>query len=238
MAAAYTPHGALRGLLADAVGHGLAAAFNVLPVLDGFYSMTEKGIDIGKVATEINRKLHRLLPVGNFVAFALAEIDEHGIRVWNGGLPDLLQVAVDGSLCHRFPSRHCAGGILPPDAFSDALETQPFARSDELLMFSDGLSEAHDPLGQMFSMDRIVVGLAAIAPGERAAQLRERVLAHIVGGEPHDDISVLALPHPAAPRRGVIGTADLRAGCSLPKATPSTQHPAATARRRACNSDS
>lgn len=54
VAAAYTPTGDLRGILADAVGHGLAAAFNVLPVLDSFYSMTEKGVDLGAVAVEIN----------------------------------------------------------------------------------------------------------------------------------------------------------------------------------------
>ena len=197
VAAAYTPTGELRGILADAVGHGLAAAFNVLPVLDSFYSMTEKGIDLGAVAVEINRKLNRLLPVGNFVAFGLVELSQASVQVWNGGLPDIYLVDAEGHIRHRFVSRHCAGGILPPEEFDSALERYRLEFDDEIVLYSDGLSEAHDPAGQLFTDKGIVNALAGVAPGERAGLLQELVLRHIATREPHDDISVLVLPHSA-----------------------------------------
>jgi serine phosphatase RsbU (regulator of sigma subunit) len=210
VAAAYTPSGALRGILADAVGHGLAAAFNVLPVLDSFYSMTEKGISLDMVATEINRKLNRLLPVGNFVALGLVEMREASVQVWNGGLPDILLVDVAGNVRHRFVSRHCAGGILPPEDFDSGLETRPFGIEDEIVMYSDGLSEAHDPSGRLFSEKGIVNALVGVAPGERAGLLRDLVLKHIATSEPHDDISVLVIPHSSVTAQLERGTFEPR----------------------------
>ena len=48
--AARTPDDELHILLADAVGHGLVAAVNVLPLSQAFYEMTEKGFRIAQIA--------------------------------------------------------------------------------------------------------------------------------------------------------------------------------------------
>ena len=210
VAAAYTPTGDLRGILADAVGHGLAAAFNVLPVLDSFHSMTEKGVDLGAVAVEINRKLNRLLPEGSFVAFGLVEMSQASVQVWNGGLPDIYLVDAEGHVRHRFVSRHCAGGILPPEEFDSALERQRLESNDEIVLYSDGLSEAHDPSGQLFTDKGIVNALAGAAPGELAGLLQEMVQRHIATRVPHDDISVLVLPHSSVKAQHENRTLDSR----------------------------
>src|SRR5574340_1208437 len=59
--AARTPDDVLHILLADAVGHGLVAAVNVLPLSQAFYDMTGNGFRIAQIAEEMNLKINRLI---------------------------------------------------------------------------------------------------------------------------------------------------------------------------------
>ncbi|MFN3594347.1 MAG: response regulator, partial [Thiobacillaceae bacterium] len=86
---ARTPADVLHILVADATGHGLAAALSAMPLPPVFYGMTAKGFSLAAIASELNRKLKRLLPADRFVAATLAAVDvsEQTIEVWNGGNP-------------------------------------------------------------------------------------------------------------------------------------------------------
>jgi hypothetical protein len=57
-----TPAGRLHLLLADAVGHGLPAAINILPLFFPFDGMSRKGCTLATVARELNRRVRDLLP--------------------------------------------------------------------------------------------------------------------------------------------------------------------------------
>ena len=81
--------------------------------------------------------------------------------------------------------------------FPYAVETHHLAPGEILVAFTDGLTEAQAPDGTLFSRDQ---ALAAIAEASRAATLTETVDAIVAsvrafeaGGEPSDDLTILAL---------------------------------------------
>jgi hypothetical protein len=75
------PAGRLHLLLADAVGHGLPAAINILPLFFPFDGMSRKGCTLATVARELNRRVRDLLPIDRFVAATLVSIDYAEWRV-------------------------------------------------------------------------------------------------------------------------------------------------------------
>ena len=83
------------------------------------------------------------------------------------------------------------------EGFPYAVETHHLAPGEILLAFTDGLTEAQSPDGTLFSRDQ---ALAAIADAARAATLTATVDAIVAsvrafeaGGEPSDDLTILAL---------------------------------------------
>ena len=56
--------------------------------------MSRKGLPLGQIAAEINRKLHQQLPTGHFCAATLLSLDivNQQIEAWVGGQPLLLLI--------------------------------------------------------------------------------------------------------------------------------------------------
>lgn len=190
-AAARTPDGRLHVLLADATGHGLTAALNVLPIVEPFYAMTAKGFSPPTILAELNHKLNTLLPTGCFVAAALAHVDaaERRVEVWNAGLPDVWLIDGDGELLHRFSSTELPLGVLPRERFDAKLEASHFDRPCQLMLCSDGLIEAENSAGEGFGAAAVSRILASVPPTERYEQLRAGTADHLQGQAAHDDIS-------------------------------------------------
>ncbi len=193
-AVARRPDGVLHALIADATGHGLAAAFAVMPVLDTFYAMTAKNLGIDAICAEANRKLKFMLPSGRFVAMAAVAIDEAAGRlaVWNGGLPAALMLDESGSVVARFASRHLPCGIAGAEEFSPELATAGWQPGFRLLLHSDGLTEATNPEAEAFGEQRLLDALAEDG-ADPAALIEERLRAFMAGTEPHDDLTYLVI---------------------------------------------
>ena len=168
LVAARTPGNALRVLLGDFTGHGLAAGIGALPVAEVFYGMTAKGFAIPQLLGEVHRKLLRVLPRGRFFAATVFELDaDHtSLAAFNAGMPDLLVLdAADGTVRERVVSEGlplAAGPDMEPKV---NLRRIPLRPGDRLLAFSDGLSEALDPDGEMFGEARLEQALSAWALG-------------------------------------------------------------------------
>ncbi|MBY0440396.1 MAG: SpoIIE family protein phosphatase, partial [Burkholderiales bacterium] len=147
VAVARSPDDRINVLLADGTGHGLAAAISVLPVSEVFHRMTDRGFDIASIVTEMNRKLRSCMPADRFVACVAASIDmrERVIELWNGGCPPVMLLGSDGSLERVWRSRHMALGILDGRDFDSSVERCSYREQSQLMVVSDGLSEA---LGQ------------------------------------------------------------------------------------------
>ncbi len=158
LVAAHTPGQSLRVLIGDFTGHGLAAGIGALPVAEVFYGMTAKGFAIPQLLDEVNRKLLRVLPRGRFFATTVFELDAKRttLAAFNAGMPDLLILdRVSGAVRGRVVSEGlplAVGEGMEPNVHMRRFALSP---GDCLLAFSDGLSEAVDPDGEMFGESRL-----------------------------------------------------------------------------------
>jgi serine phosphatase RsbU (regulator of sigma subunit) len=138
-----TPGGRLHVLLADAVGHGLPAAINILPLFFPFDGMSRKGLPLATVARELNRRVRDLLPVDRFIAATLVSIDVDAgyIDVWVGGNPPAFLVRSDGRIASRVNSMQMALGLNDDDALLFEPCRIHYSAGDQLILFSDGIWE-------------------------------------------------------------------------------------------------
>lgn len=193
VAAMRSPKGFLYAILADATGHGLAAAITVVPVLTTFYSMAQRDLSVSVMLVELNRILLTTLPTGRFVAAVLLCIDEknHCVEIWNGGMPALLILSKDGSLLQTISSSQLPLGVASLDTDMVSPTRIRVAEGNQFVMYSDGLIEAPGPDGEPFGMERFVAALTCADPSQRIAEVQKAWRAHVVSAPQQDDISLL-----------------------------------------------
>lgn len=195
-----TPDGRLNILLGDFTGHGLAAAVGALPASDVFFAMSRKGLPLGQIAAEINRKLHQQLPTGHFCAATLVSLDaeRHQLEAWIGGQPPLLLIDHQHQVTAQLASCHFPLGIRSTSEFDASTQSMSLAAFSHLLLYSDGLVEARNSDGEMFGEVRLVQALSGRSHKAGLMQgIKTQLIAFLDGLEPHDDVSVLALKLPA-----------------------------------------
>ncbi len=187
-----TPTDTLHIMLADAVGHGLIAAMNLLPISQIFNAMSKKGFNISRIAAELNSKIHRLMPVDRFIGAALVSIDFRNrvVEVWNGGVPAPILVSLDGTILHKWQSRNLPLGILDEKSFASEVEVAQYNDDCQLFVFSDGLPEAESPDGLQFGMERITQLLQSTEPDLRFDKLMSSMEHHLGSHRAHDDVSL------------------------------------------------
>lgn len=190
------PEGTLYVLLADMTGHGLTAAIGALPTADIFFAMARKGLSLGEMAAEINRKLHRILPVGHFCAATLLRLDPAAGRaeVWQGGQPPLWCWHERSREFRQLESQHLPLGVLGEHDFDPGIQPLPLSVGTHLLLFSDGLPEATNAAGTMFGLRGIAAALTETPlAGNLLEAIRCRLVSFLDGLDPHDDVSLLTL---------------------------------------------
>lgn len=187
-----TPSDTLHIMLADAVGHGLIAAMNLLPLSQIFSAMSKKGFPISRIVEELNMKIHRLMPVDRFICAAIVSIDFRNrvVEVWNGGIPSPLLVSVEGAVLHQWKSRYLPLGILDGKSFSSEVEAFHYEDDCQLFLFSDGLPEAESAQGEQFGKERIVQLVQSADPDCRFDVLLKALGTHLNGHAAHDDVSL------------------------------------------------
>lgn len=199
VASARRDNGELYVFLADASGHGLAAAISGLPALQVFYAMAAKGASVGDIGHEMNSKLKEYLPLGRYLAALLLRVDfaNRQADIWNGGMPPGLALTAGAAqTSDALVPKHLPLGVAPADLFDSQSARFTWSRPTRLVFFSDGLIEAVNPSGDPFGMQRLIntavrsQGTGLIAP--LLAALRQ----HMQGTAPHDDVSILGVSLP------------------------------------------
>ncbi len=120
VAASRSPEGRFYALLADATGHGLAAAISVLPVLAIFYRLTRRNHPVREIIAELNQQLTESMPIGRFVATTLVCLDEitKTGEIWVGGTPSAFLLDRWGRSTQEFLSINLPLGIVDNEALS------------------------------------------------------------------------------------------------------------------------
>lgn len=188
--------GDLWVMLGDFTGHGLAAAVGAIPAADVFFSMVEQDMGVKEVASAINKKLFSMLPTGHFCSACLlsVEFDKPSVTLWNGGLPSMRLVSAQGEILARPRSMNLPLGILSPREFEPRVETLLPGAGETLVLYSDGLTEAINPAGEMFGEARLDHILTQAGKGEPAIEIiKKNLISFMSGLDPLDDVSLITL---------------------------------------------
>jgi len=201
VAATRAINGKLYVLLADATGHGLAAAISVLPLLTQFYDSAGAGVPLGRIIQRINTQLRASLPVGRFIAAAFVCLDEtsQGTEVWLGGMPSALLIDAAGNVVRTIAAGNLPLGIddIAPDGAATETLGADCPPGAQLVLYSDGLIEACNAAGEEFGQARLRAALAAAPAAQRFAAVQEAIYAHLGAAPPHDDLSLIIIDLPA-----------------------------------------
>lgn len=144
-------------LLADAMGHGLAAAISLMPVLEVFQSMSQKSLPLSNIVFELNKKLNRQLPADRFVAAIFIRIDPRTaeLEVWNGGMPPLLVIDTVKQKFLKAESKNMALSILNEQQIDVAVDRFKWSCGSYLVGFTDGLTDADFAGRGQLCVDRV-----------------------------------------------------------------------------------
>lgn len=188
----------IYAILADAAGHGLSAALTVLPIMQIFYAMSDKGCPIEGIAEELNWRIHAQMPTGCHIAAVLVSVDLRGrsIKVWNGGSPQAVFMGQRGEILHQWESRHLPLGILSKEDFNGEAEVFQWEEPGQLIIYSDGLLEAEDQEGSAFGSENMFHALSCVEPKDRFSSLIKELQRHLDGRPGQDDISLLMINCP------------------------------------------
>lgn len=200
MLATETPMGGLRLMLADFTGHGLPAAIGAMPTSEIFYGMSKKGFAIPDVMTEMNARLHAVLPRGIFCCVVIADIDaiDEQITIWNAGAPQAYLIDLDSHAIEEVHSKHLPLGVQSPQKFVVEPDVFRFSQRHKLLAVTDGIIESVNEHDEMYGEERM---LNYIKENMHLENLCDGLIAEAVkftcDAEQGDDLSLLevAFPH-------------------------------------------
>ncbi len=192
--------------IADASGHGLPAALQVRDVYTGLRMGVERDFKIVRTVERLNRIINQSRMTTRFVSLFYGEVEEEGNFMYvNAGHPPPLHFHSRGVTMLKQ-----TGMVLGPS--STATYSRGFRlleRGDALLMYTDGMFEAHGDDGNEYGLSRLTDAFLEIRDkpaDEIARRLIEQVQSFAGGGEPEDDQTVVVIKRgedlPAVPVEG------------------------------------
>lgn len=192
--------------IADASGHGLPAALQVRDVYTGLRMGVARDFKIVRTVERLNRIINQSRMTTKFVSLFYGEIEEEGNFIYvNAGHPPPLHFHAKGVTTLKQ-----TGMVLGPSATASYsrgfLSLEP---GDALLLYTDGMTEASDPKGREYGIERLKKAFLALKekPADEIVRaLVEKVGEYVRVRAPEDDRTVVVVkrippaePAPPAP---------------------------------------
>ncbi len=187
--------------LADVAGKGIAAALVMSVVQASLRSLADgNGNTLAELTGKLNRLLQRSTGPSSYATFFYAQFDEETrqLRYVNAGHnPPYLLHNGNGSGNARIEELSTGGmiiGMFPQSAYEEGLvQLHP---GDTLMLFTDGVSEAHDPQQEEFGDDRLKDLLhrtAHLPIEEMSARILVELRAWMSNAPQHDDLTFVLM---------------------------------------------
>ncbi len=185
--------GTLAVAVGDVLGKGVAAAL-IMALTQGLLGLLhDLGLPLPELVAALDRNLMRFNPGTRFLTLAAAIIAPGGgVEVCNAGHCPPVVVRRSGEL-ESIPANGPVLGILEGMTWSTT--AVQLARGDALVLNSDGIVESFAPNRRMFGEEGVRGALAARvgrSPRGLAEGLMIAATNHRHGGEPEDDVTILA----------------------------------------------
>jgi serine phosphatase RsbU (regulator of sigma subunit) len=201
---ARTSHG-IRLIIGDVRGKGLGAVEVAADMLGMYREVAHEVHTLGELARRLDAGLSRRWGQHEeFVTALLAEIDPEAGRlsIFNCGHPPPILISDDGVAVLEVPAPAPPLGLLTLGDSSGAARTLFFKPNDQLLLYTDGVTEARDRRHSFYPLDERLAVLRAKANGRGSGArllelLRDDLLRH-AGAPLEDDAALLLIRAPAA----------------------------------------
>lgn len=185
-------------LVGDVTGKGVPAAlFMALSKALARSVLRRRPDDLGAALTELNEEISRDNGQDMFVTMLVGILDVRtgDVALCNAGHENPLRVTSAGVV----EELTLEGGppLCAADGFPYTAEPIRLAPGEGLVIVTDGVTEAQDPDGDFFGHHRLLDVLAGWVGSEPASAAGDALLKAVrsfeAGGEPSDDVTVLAL---------------------------------------------
>ncbi|MFE0130988.1 PP2C family protein-serine/threonine phosphatase [Streptomyces sp. NPDC059037] len=188
-----SPQG-VRVIVGDVQGKGLDAVETAALVLGAFREAAHEEPDLTSVGARVERVVNRELQGEKFVTAILAEVaDRHTIKLLNYGHPAPMVVRPNGTTRFPEPPRYALplGLGLLAAAGPEPYETD-FAPGDQVLLYTDGVTETRDRTGAFYPLGEHSFLLKDPDPEAALHAVRAELVQH-AEGPLHDDAAMLLL---------------------------------------------
>jgi sigma-B regulation protein RsbU (phosphoserine phosphatase) len=188
--------------LGDVSGKGIPAALFMAVAVTVLRTLARQIADPAEILMRLNDELAEQNPRGMFVTLQCLVFDlakrtvscagagHHQLAIVSAGRPPRLAGASTGR----------PAGLMPFNPIER--ETLPIEPGDTFVLFSDGVSEAMNPVDDFYGEERLLATLATSA-GASPADIVKHVLADVrtfaAGAKQSDDITVLAARYSPVP---------------------------------------
>ncbi len=144
-------------VLADASGHGIGPALIVAETHAYLHALTTTCTDVGQILTRTNHRLAGENLDDRFVTLFLARLDLEGksLVYSNAGHCPGYLLDAEGEIKMVLSSLGMPLGIDANKTYPTSLPV-PLEADDLLLLYSDGVIEAHSPSGEPFGVERML----------------------------------------------------------------------------------
>ncbi len=188
--------GTLAGIaIADVVGKGLPAALLMSNLQAAVRAFATDGASTHVVTSSVNRLLSRNIAVGKFVTFCYLVVDSAAgtIEFANAGHNPPLLIHADGRI-EYLAATGVVLGVFPDGIYES--RTVAMGPGDRLICYTDGITEAVNPLNEEFGEDRLIAAVRSCGPDASAATIVDTVTAEVAlwtGGTVQDDATLIAV---------------------------------------------
>jgi sigma-B regulation protein RsbU (phosphoserine phosphatase) len=190
------PDGRLGLVIADVSGKGMSAALFMAVTRTLMRMVALSGVDAAQCLTTVNGLLAADNPEMMFVTAFYATFDPATglLEYASAGHPPPLLVGAEGA-ARELPG--CDGivlGVRPTERYP--LQQQALAPDDVLFLYTDGVTEAVDPAGNLFGEERLAATLAShrgLSCEDLLAVMVREVTGFAATAPQADDVTCLAL---------------------------------------------
>jgi len=186
------PDGELKIIIADVSGKGMPAALVVATSRSILRTLAARVDSPGEVLASANEVLFDETPASMFVTcfFGVLNLETGRLRYANAGHCLPIRLTETGPVEARATGMPL--GLMPGSLYEE--KEVILGCGEQIVLYSDGLLEAHNSEGEMFGKQRIIENLSSPHNGKRMIEgLLDALTAFASEGEQEDDITCVAV---------------------------------------------